>query len=749
MGFGQNEAQLARLPIAAIRKSRETVEDDKTSRPDIKQSEDDPEAEEMHAGSEEANDHHPGSLGGPATLGVRFLLSRDIATNAVTALRKSGVHLIWCILDQEKPEALCDVMVLAEEYDKAISTFQKARFPIHPLPLRLKQILEIARTADREVTEQLCSRSEPKATKRRRVENKESSKVEEVIPEEPTEHGPPTIWDSDDDFGLRGHLPDDLLRKLKRYQKQGVAFVRALGGRAINADEMGLGKTLQAICVAMLYQAHWPALVICPSSLKSNWRNEINRWAGVPVHQIVVIKSTEHALAILSEEKIKEKSKKSKESKADEAKDARAQRFRDAASEACIYIIAYDLLVREPVLEAVDKKRFKVIIADESHCAKNRAAKRTQCLIQLCAKAPHVMLLSGTPSSSPEQWFSQLQCVQSGLLPPFWIKPSNKTVKTHQQIRDLNHRLELSFASRWCDPFPKPTYGGHFQWDTSGCARAAELYAISSRFVFVRRTVRQVLQDMPSKEREKIIFDIPESERERIEKEMCVMRAAREKQPHVARRMIMEQYNDLPRLKEPVVRQYLKDLLVDGEIGTNPQTKVLLFYHHREMRNILVNEVEKAELEYIEINGDVPSAKRQPLVDTFQTDPKCRVAILSITAAGTGLNMQAASFVVMCELFWTPSQMVQAEARAHRMGVKWPVFVKYLVAEHTLDDVLWRILTRKQTTQGLLFDGVATPFQVDSVSRPDGEDGEQQDKEKAQSEEVAGMDDISRALIDV
>ncbi len=82
------------------------------------------------------------------------------------------------------------------------------------------------------------------------------------------------------------------------------------------------------------------------------------------------------------------------------------------------------------------------------------------------------------------------------------------------------------------------------------------------------------------------------------------------------------------------------------------------------------------------------------------------------------------------------------------MGVKWPVFVKYLVAEHTLDDVLWRILTRKQTTQGLLFDGVATPFQVDSVSRPDGVGEESQEKEEA-GEEVAGMDDISRALIDV
>ncbi len=221
-------------------------------------------------------------------------------------------------------------MVLAEEYDKAISTFQKARLPIHPLPLRLKQILEIARTADREVIEQLCSQAELQATKRRRVEVKESSKVEDVIPEEPTEHGPPTIWNSDDDFGLRGHLPDDLLRKLKRYQKQGVAFVRALGGRAINADEMGLGKTLQAICVAMLYRPHWPALVICPSSLKSNWRNEINKWAGVPPNQIVVIKSTEHALAILSEAKIPEKAKKGKESKSkgDEAKEGRAHRFR-------------------------------------------------------------------------------------------------------------------------------------------------------------------------------------------------------------------------------------------------------------------------------------------------------------------------------------------------------------------------------------------------------------------------------------
>jgi SWI/SNF-related matrix-associated actin-dependent regulator 1 of chromatin subfamily A len=93
-------------------------------------------------------------------------------------------------------------------------------------------------------------------------------------------------------------------------------------------------------------------------------------------------------------------------------------------------------------------------------------------------------------------------------------------------------------------------------------------------------------------------------------------------------------------------------------------------------------------------------------VDVFQTNPMCRVAVLSITAAGVGLTLTAASNVFFAELFYNPGALMQAEDRAHRIGQQDTVNVQYLVARNTIDEQLFRILNNKISVLGETLDGV-------------------------------------------
>merc|ERR1712070_705731 len=109
--------------------------------------------------------------------------------------------------------------------------------------------------------------------------------------------------------------------------------------------------------------------------------------------------------------------------------------------------------------------------------------------------------------------------------------------------------------------------------------------------------------------------------------------------------------------------------------------------------------------EHIRIDGHTPLNRRQEQVARFQENEQVRVALLSITAAGTGLTLTAAHTVVFAELYWVPGQMQQAEDRAHRIGQRDCVTVQYLVAKDTLDDVLYRSLEKKSKDTSLILDG--------------------------------------------
>ncbi|CAG2184187.1 unnamed protein product, partial [Oppiella nova] len=98
---------------------------------------------------------------------------------------------------------------------------------------------------------------------------------------------------------------------------------------------------------------------------------------------------------------------------------------------------------------------------------------------------------------------------------------------------------------------------------------------------------------------------------------------------------------------------------------------------------------------HIRIDGQTLPHDRQEACNEFQSVTDCRVALLSITACATGLNLTAASVVVFAELFWNPGVLSQAEDRVHRIGQTKDVKIYYLTAKNTIDDMIWPMISKK------------------------------------------------------
>lgn len=136
---------------------------------------------------------------------------------------------------------------------------------------------------------------------------------------------------------------------------------------------------------------------------------------------------------------------------------------------------------------------------------------------------------------------------------------------------------------------------------------------------------------------------------------------------------------------------------------------------------------------YIRIDGKVSQKQRYESINVFQSNPQIKVAILSITAAGIGLTLTAASIVVFVEMHFTPAIMVQAEDRAHRIGQMKSVNCYYLFAEKTMDKQIYSQLQQKfQVVTGIL-DGTAVSLHESEKKKIE---VEERDKHQSQKQAV-------------
>ncbi|XP_014890327.1 DNA annealing helicase and endonuclease ZRANB3 isoform X2 [Poecilia latipinna] len=450
-------------------------------------------------------------------------------------------------------------------------------------------------------------------------------------------------------------LPPKLLQRLMPFQREGVEFALSKNGRCMIADEMGLGKTVQAIAVACAYRAEWPLLVVVPSSLKYPWIEELERW--IPELQpgdVNLVESKSHTMDISSSK---------------------------------VTVLGYGLLTTDarPLVEALSRQRFAVVVVDESHYLKSRNAARTKILVPLIQSAKRAILLTGTPAlGRPEELFMQIDA----------LYPKRFGTWT-------------DYAKKYCNAHYR-YFGPRRQWDCRGASNLEELHRRLSQ-IMIRRLKAEVLSQLPPKIRQRIPFDLPKeaakeasacfAEWERLMKGLGSGVATTENPFTEVMSLVTQMYKQTAIAKAGAVKDYIK-MVLEAE-----QLKFLVFAHHLTMLQACTEAAIEAKAGYIRIDGSVPSSERIKLVHKFQSDPETRVAILSIQAAGQGLTFTAASHVVFAELYWNPGHMKQAEDRAHRIGQTSSVNVHYLIAKGTFDTVMWSMLNRKETVTGSTLNG--------------------------------------------
>jgi len=141
------------------------------------------------------------------------------------------------------------------------------------------------------------------------------------------------------------------------------------------------------------------------------------------------------------------------------------------------------------------------------------------------------------------------------------------------------------------------------------------------------------------------------------------------------------------------VRGKMKQALAWIENFLESGEKLVVFATHKATIHALEREYGTMA---VKIDGSVPSEKRQAIVESFQNDPKVRLFIGNIKAAGVGITLTAASNVVFLELDWTPALLEQAEDRCHRIGQPNAVNIYYILAADTIDAQIAAMLERKR-----------------------------------------------------
>jgi len=458
-------------------------------------------------------------------------------------------------------------------------------------------------------------------------------------------------------------LRKELLKtELLPYQLDGIAF--AVGaGRAVLADDMGLGKTIQGIGVAELLAREAgisKVLVICPASLKSQWRSEIHRFAD---------RSCQLVLG--------------------GAKERAAQYGNGAFFTVC----NYEQVLRDIVV--IEEAKWDLIVLDEGQRIKNWEAKTSQTVKAL--KSPFALVLSGTPLENRlDDLFSVVEFIDDRRLGPAF-RFFNRHRVTDEKGKVLGYK-NLDELRRHLKPVLLRRTRGSVMQDLP--PRTTEIIRIAptDEQVEIHGGHMQVVSTIVRKRY------ISEMDLLRLQKALLMCRMSANSTFLVDKQA--------PGYSSKL--QELEDLLT--QLFLEEGRKVVLFSEWTTMLNLIEKILKQQGLPFVRLDGSVPQKKRLQLVHEFQRNPECKLFITT-NAGATGLNLQAANTVINVDLPWNPAVLEQRIARAHRMGQKNPVQVFVLVTEETIEE---RLLTTLSAKHELALAALDAESKVDVVDLASG-----------------------------
>ncbi|MFG6428775.1 DEAD/DEAH box helicase [Roseateles sp. LYH14W] len=448
-----------------------------------------------------------------------------------------------------------------------------------------------------------------------------------------------------------------LKARLYPYQAEGALFA-ARAGRALLGDEMGLGKTVQAIAAAELMARHFGVqrvLVVCPTSLKHQWKAELARFAGRPAQVI-------HGL--------------------------RPQRQAQYAEDAFCRIVNYEMLARDADLIAGWAP--ELVIADEAQRIKNWNTVAARALKRIAS--PYALVLTGTPLENRlEELISIVQFVDQHRLGPTW------QLLDEHQLRDDAGRV---IGYRALDRIQQTLAPVMLR------RRKAEVLAqlperVDNR-LFVPLTPQQrvhhdenggIVTRIVSRWRKTgYLSDV---DQRRLQCALQNMRMA------CNSTFLLDHETDHGSKADELLT-LLDEWLED------PAAKVVVFSQWLGTHELIGRRLAGRPWGHVLFHGGVPGDQRGALVERFNTDPDCRI-FLSTDAGGVGLNLQhAAALVVNMDLPWNPAVLEQRIGRVHRMGQSRGVQVVNLIGQGSIEEGMLGVLAFKKSLFAGVLDGGAS-----------------------------------------
>ncbi|WP_349898421.1 DEAD/DEAH box helicase [Parafrigoribacterium soli] len=448
------------------------------------------------------------------------------------------------------------------------------------------------------------------------------------------------------------------------HQAEFVASAREGHRTYLLADEPGLGKTAQALLAAQVSNSY-PLLVVVPNVVKMNWAREVELWT--PSHSATVIHGSGENL--------------------------------DAFAD--VVIVNYDVLDRH--IGWLRTLGFKGMVVDEAHFIKNRESQRSKHVLALAdsirLRSPRALMiaLTGTPlintiddfraiwqflgwidgEKPTAQLMAELE--ENGLTPADFgfFAEARQTVIDQGIVRRKKIDVASNLPSKRVADLPV-----ELDDDLGRSIKQAEA-ALSARLL--ERYHRAVSLSKTEHERSSLIRMVAHAELE-------------ESKAAKSGDNVFTMVRKIGQAKAVLAADYTAQLA--RSVG-----KVVFFAKHIDVMDAAEETLAKRGLKTVSIRGDQSATFRESQVRAFNEDPDVSVVVASLTAAGVGINLQAASNVVLAELSWTSAEQTQAIDRVHRIGQEEPVTAWRVIASQTIDAKIAELIDSKAGLAARALDG--------------------------------------------
>ena len=460
--------------------------------------------------------------------------------------------------------------------------------------------------------------------------------------------------------GLRSSIFNDLINaQLFPYQKEGVIRILETG-RILLADDMGLGKTIQAIAATELFHTYLnvkKVLIICPTSLKYQWKREIEKFSGKESN---IIEGLIHK---------------------------RKDLYRE---DDFIKIISYGVCRND--LEFISGWKPDLVIIDEAQRIKNWKTQTAQSVKKI--KSEYCIVLTGTPLENRiDEIHSIVEYIDRFRLGALFrflhnhqVVDENGKLIGYKDLRTINKTLEKILIRRTkkeiADQLPDRLDKNFFVEMTE-----EQMTDHNDYYEVVTKLVNKWIKT----------GHLTEEERQRLLTCLNCMRMVCD-----STYILNQNTNHGNKIKE------ISDLMDD--VLQYPENKLVIFSQWKRMFDLLIRELEKRKIDYVYLNGDIPASERKTIIEKFQDDPELKI-FLSTDAGGVGVNLQSANILINMDLPWNPAVLEQRIGRIYRLGQKNHIHVFNFISRGSIEHRILYLLDFKKS----VFTGVIEEEGKDEV----------------------------------